>query len=70
MRNVQFLGHVINKDDIIVLECFRVYSMNIEILHEDSGPLYDLIQNDTIFKWTPEHKLFSEGLSGRFNRKV
>ena len=44
-----------------VLGYLGFYSMYIKKLHVDFKPFSDLIRNDTIYKWTPNHeKLFYE----------
>ena len=46
-----------NKRDVMtVLGYLGFDSMYIKNLHVDSKPSYDLIRNDTIFKWTPDYK--------------
>ena len=51
-----------NKRDVMrVLGCLVFYSMYIKNLHVDCKPFYDLIGDDTVFEWKPEHeKLFCE----------
>ena len=49
------------RDVMRVLGCLGFYSMYIKNLHVDCKPFYDLIRDDTVFEWKPEHeKLFCE----------
>ena len=49
------------RDVMRLLGCLGFYSMYIKNLHVDSKPFYDLIRNDTFFKWKQDHeKLFNE----------
>ena len=44
-----------------VLGCLGFYGMYIKNLHVYCKPFYDLIRDDTVFEWKPEHeKLFCE----------
>ena len=48
-----------NKRDVMrVLDCLGFYSMYIKNLHVDCKPFYDLIRDDTVFEWKPEHEKF------------
>ena len=44
------------RDVMKVLECLGFYSCYIKNLHVDSQPFYELIKDNTSFKWTEQHE--------------
>ena len=51
-----------------VLGSLGFYSTYIKNLHVDCKPFYDLIKEETVFKWTPEHEALFQDIKSRLSQ--
>ena len=73
-KNVQDLKNLKspeNKRDVMrILGSLGFYSTFIKNLHVDSKPFYELLRDDTPFKWTKEHKNLFQDIKNRISEET